>query len=84
VDLDTAGVVFESGVYSFRYYARSAGYPEGGLAEVCELRFDGAYPNAVVTLSLADPPPRFIRVTLLALYSGRFYLVSVYTYELPI
>lgn len=76
------GVVSEGSVYSFRYYARARGLPEGSVAVVCELSFDGSYPNAVITLDLASSPPRFIRVTLLALYSGKFYLVSEYEYEL--
>ena len=76
------GVVSGGSVYSFRYYARARGLPEGSVAVVCELSFDGSYPNAVITLDLASSPPRFIRVTLLALYSGKFYLVSEYEYEL--
>ena len=82
VDLESVGVVSEGRVYSFRYYARSRGLPESSVAVICELSFDGNYPNAVITLDLANPPPSLIRVTLLALYSGRFYLVSVYEYVL--
>lgn len=50
--LDEITVLSDDSTYSFKYYARSHGYPDRGSIRVCVLRVDK---NALITLRVARP-----------------------------
>lgn len=68
-------VVLENSVYSFKYYAKSAGYPDTGNVYVCTLKITR---NTLVTLS-STTTERF-SVFVVAYVNDVPYLVDVYEY----
>lgn len=68
-------VVSENNVYSFKYYARSAGYPDTGNVHVCTLKITK---NALVTLT-GITTERF-SIFVVVYVNDVPYLVNVYKY----
>lgn len=70
-------VVSENSIYSFKYYAKSAGYPDTGNVYVCTLKITK---NALVTLT-SITGERF-SVFIVVYVNDTPYLVDIYEYSL--
>lgn len=76
-EVEDVMVVSERNIYSFKYYAKSAGYPDTGSVYVCTLK---TAKNALVTLT--GTTTEKLSIFIVIYVNGVPYLVDVYEYAL--